>query len=410
MNTHALSRLRIPLAAVLMGACGLGAAQEPRKAAPSTASPASIAVAPKTADPRTEALVAWLEGFFPWGAGTTTVDEIAQVKIPGYRLLRAQKTYTVDSRANDAVYAALEDGGRSALVGDVFADEDRTKTPAAVTKDSDLDGMRAQMKKYFRGTFRVALDPTLDRKLWKGLTVKADTGYGAYAMTAYISAADGAVLILGRFWDRSRTVAEQRKEMIKLAGTPIQGPADAKVSAVEYSDLQCPFCKKRAQDWDALTDKLSKELKIKRYIKFFPLTSEHPWAFRAAAAGRCFFETSPELFFRWKSNVYARQDELTVAAVDQFALDFAVANDVPDPAFKGCYLQPKTNEKILSDLSEGFAVRVRSTPTYFIGGVAVSWFYDNAMEEFLRKTFLGGKGLPLPTPTGAAKPTAGTTH
>ena len=72
-------------------------------------------------------------------------------------------------------------------------------------------------------------------------------------------------------------------------------------------------------------------------------------------------------------------------------------------------LDKKTNEKILADLSEGFTVRVRSTPTYFIDGVAISWFSDNIMEEYLRKTFLGGKGLPLPTPT-AVKPTPGAAH
>ncbi len=43
-------------------------------------------------------------------------------------------------------------------------------------------------------------------------------------------------------------------------------------------------------------------------------------------------------------------------------------------------------------------MRVRSTPTYFIDGVYVAWFADNTMEEFLRKTYLGGRGLPLPTP------------
>jgi hypothetical protein len=49
---------------------------------------------------------------------------------------------------------------------------------------------------------------------------------------------------------------------------------------------------------------------------------------------------------------------------------------------------------------------VRSTPSYFVDGVLVSWFSDNLMEEFLRTTYLGGKGLPLPgapaTPSAAA--------
>ena len=51
--------------------------------------------------------------------------------------------------------------------------------------------------------------------------------------------------------------------------------------------------------------------------------------------------------------------------------------------------------RVLDDLSEGFAVRVRSTPTYFVDGVPLSWFSDNLMEEYLRKTYLKGAGLPL---------------
>ncbi len=198
-------------------------------------------------------------------------------------------------------------------------------------------------------------------------------------------------------------MAEQRREMIKLADTPSAGPADAKITVVEFSDMECGFCKKRTTDWEALLAKMSKELKIRRYVKSFPLTVAHPWAFRAASAARCFFDRSPELYFRFKSNIYAKQEELNVAAVDAFALDFAAANDVPEAAFKACYLQAKANEKVLADLGEGFAVRVRATPTYFVDGVAVSWFSDNLMEEFLRKTYLGGKGLPLPAPPAAAK-------
>ena len=55
-------------------------------------------------------------------------------------------------------------------------------------------------------------------------------------------------------------------------------------------------------------------------FKSFPLTFDHPWAFRAASAGRCFYELKPELFLRWKSQVYGKQDELNVAALDSFAV------------------------------------------------------------------------------------------
>jgi protein-disulfide isomerase len=206
--------------------------------------------------------------------------------------------------------------------------------------------------------------------------------------------------VLGRWWDRTRGVAEQRREFIRLAAMPSTGPADSRVTVVEYSDMQCGFCKKRTADFENLVEKLGKELKIRRYIKSFPLTGAHPWAFRASSAGRCFFDSpgGTDLFFRWKSNVYARQDELSVPQVDAFAMDFAVANEIDEKAFRSCYLQAKASEKIHADLAEGWAMRVRSTPSYYIDGVFVSWFTDNLMEEFLRKTYLGGRGLPLPTP------------
>jgi len=111
-------------------------------------------------------------------------------------------------------------------------------------------------------------------------------------------------------------------------------------------------------------------------------------AFRAAAAGRCFFEKDPALFLRWKSSVYNRQETLTVSDLDMFAVDFAAANGVSEAQLKGCYLQEASSRKILSDLTEGFAIRVRATPTYVIDGVAVSWYSDNLMEDYLRQTYM----------------------
>jgi hypothetical protein len=367
-----------------------------------TAAPPAAAPKPPAAPVKSDPLTEWVEGLFAWGAGQTTLEEITTLRIPGTRIYMAKRAYTSDARMNDQTHMFFEEGGK-VLIGDIFYDEDRAKKPAPVRTDADLASMRAKMRQFLIGSFSVALDPAGDRRNWKGVTVRTDTGYGSTPMTAYIKADDGTLLVLGRFWDRNRSIAEQRREGIRLAGVPMTGPADAKVTVVEYSDMQCGFCKKRTADFDALVAKLSKELKIKRYIKSFPLTGAHPWAFRAASAGRCFFDLQgPESFFRWKAQVYAKQDELSVPAVDAFAMDYAYANEIPDPQFRGCYLQAKSNDKIHADLTEGWALRVRSTPTYFIDGVYVSWFGDNLMEEYLRTTYLGGRGLPLPASSPAA--------
>ena len=404
------SRVTLPVIALLAAALGYeassSAAGQPAASKPAAPASSAAAAARPTSN---DALLEWVDAFFAWGEGKVTLETMPQVVFGGgARLVVARKTFTADARMNDQAYLVVEGGAKTVLVGDAIYDEERAKKPAPVRTEADLDGLRARLKQYLVGAFSLALDPASDRKGWKAVIVKVDTGYGSYPMAGWVKADDGTLLVLGRWWDRARSVVEQRKEYIKLVGTPATGPADARVTVVEYSDMQCGFCKKRTLDFENLVEKLSKELRIRRYVKSFPLTGAHPWAFRASSAGRCLFDGpgGADLFFRWKSNVYAKQDELSVPQVDAFALDFAVANDIDERTFRACYLQAKASEKIHADLAEGWAMRVRSTPTYFIDGVYVSWFADNIMEEFLRKTYLGGRGLPLPTPA-AKTPAAG---
>ena len=367
----------------------------PAAAAPAPPGPGAAPAKPKPkTDPKLEAVSAWIAGIFPWGPGEVSVEEVQAYRVKGQKLLKASKTYG-DARNNDQAFVVFDEASPTAIIGDPFLDEARVKAPRPVRTDADLVGVREQVQKFLRGRSRLVLDPSRDRPGFKGVKILVDTGYGPYEIGGFVSADDGALLIAGRAWDRKRSFADQRKELIKLAGTPMQGPADATVNVVEYSDMQCGFCKKRTADWEPLLEKLGKSLKIRRYFKSFPLVNDHPWAFRASTAGRCFFEKDPALFFSWKSNVYSRQETLTVSDLDIFALDYATANDLPEEWFKGCYLKDSTCSRILADLTEGFALRVRATPTYIIDGVAVSWYADNLMEDYLRQTYLkGAPGAP----------------
>jgi len=75
-----------------------------------------------------------------------------------------------------------------------------------------------------------------------------------------------------------------RLELKKKANGPARGPADAPVTIVEFSDLQCPHCK----DAQATMDRLAKDFPNARVVyQSFPLVEIHPFAFKAAGYGYC---------------------------------------------------------------------------------------------------------------------------
>ncbi|MEO6324354.1 MAG: thioredoxin domain-containing protein [Thermoanaerobaculia bacterium] len=355
----------------------------------------SVASATNIAKPLDSAgLKTYLRDLFSYGDGDVSVEEDVALPVPGYRLVKVKKTFTDPAGYVESQAVYLDDAGTLALAGMLFVDSERAPQP--VNADLDLASTRTLLRDKVFGHVgqSLSLDPARDVAGWKALSIKIETGYGPYTLPAYLSAADGRLLLVGRRWERALSLVEQRRRMIDLSTTPFDGAKNPSVTVVEYSDMQCPSCKKRTADWSSLVDRL-KTLPIRRYVKSYPLVQVHQWAFRAASAGRCLSQRDPELFFRWKGNVYNRQETLGVEAVDAFAFDFAEANGVKVEDFSACYLQPVSSARILADLGEGYQVGVRSTPTYVVDGVLVAWFTDDLMEEFLRKTYLKGAGLPL---------------
>jgi hypothetical protein len=72
---------------------------------------------------------------------------------------------------------------------------------------------------------------------------------------------------------------------VAVAGAPVRGAPDARVTVVEFSDFECPFCKRANGTMASLLEKYSG--KIKLVYRDFPLENIHPLARRAAEAARC---------------------------------------------------------------------------------------------------------------------------
>jgi protein-disulfide isomerase len=146
---------------------------------------------------------------------------------------------------------------------------------------------------------------------------------------------------------------------------PLWGNKDAKVTIVEFSDFQCPFCSRANETVVELKKKYNG--KIKMYFKQFPLPM-HKDAKPAAEASMCVAEQGADKFWKWGDAVFKQQDKMDLPSLEKHAKDVGV--DVKK--YDDCVAAHKYADYVAKDTEYGNKVGVRSTPTFFINGQLVS--------------------------------------
>ncbi len=158
--------------------------------------------------------------------------------------------------------------------------------------------------------------------------------------------------------------AANQKELERGINGPSRGPADAPVTVVDFSDLQCPHCK----DAHPTLDKLVAENKNVRLVfQNFPLPM-HDWAAKAAAYADCVSRNSNDAFWKFISSVFAAQSDITAANADEKLTALADSAGVKGSDIAACAAKPETTSRVEKSVALGKALNVNSTPTIFING------------------------------------------
>jgi protein-disulfide isomerase len=152
---------------------------------------------------------------------------------------------------------------------------------------------------------------------------------------------------------------------VNVANAPIKGGSDAKVTIVEYSDFQCPFCSKAAATVAEIEKKYGNKIKVA--FKNYPLPF-HSQAKIAANAGLCANEQSPKLFWKMHDAMFADQTKLDKDNL----LATAKKIGAKEADFKACLEAEKHKAVIESDIAEGQKIGIKSTPTFFVNGKLVN--------------------------------------
>lgn len=150
---------------------------------------------------------------------------------------------------------------------------------------------------------------------------------------------------------------------------PVIGNQNAKVTIVEFSDFQCPYCTRFYKETFAKIKSTYIDTgKAKIVYRHFPL-SFHPFAQKAAEAGECAarqgkFELMHDIMF---NNSTSDGANLSVDKLKQYAKSIGLTTST----FNSCLDNSETASVIAKDTQDGQSAGVTGTPTFFINGKMV---------------------------------------
>jgi protein-disulfide isomerase len=139
-----------------------------------------------------------------------------------------------------------------------------------------------------------------------------------------------------------------------------EGPAEARLTLVEYGDYQCPYCGAAYPVVKRLQKRLGKKLRL--VFRNFPLTQSHPYALIAAEAAEA--AAIQGKFWEMHDLLFEQQTMLKPEIIPSWAKKIGL--DVEK--FGNDIRQGVVEKRIKEDRQSGIRSGVNGTPTFFING------------------------------------------
>lgn len=156
---------------------------------------------------------------------------------------------------------------------------------------------------------------------------------------------------------------------ISLDDDPILGDKNAPVTLVEFSDYECPFCKKYfSETYPQIKREYIDTGKVKLIFRDLPLPFHDPMATKEAIAANCAREQGGDIvYFKYHDEIFKR----TTSNGNGLAIDdlYTIASDLAlnSGNFKICLDSNKYKDEVSEDLSDASKYGASGTPTFFIG-------------------------------------------
>jgi protein-disulfide isomerase len=193
--------------------------------------------------------------------------------------------------------------------------------------------------------------------------------------------------------DQTATIAPPPPVVdVEVGKLPIKGDKNAKITIVEFSDFQCPFCKSFFDDtYGQIDQKYIKTGKVKFAYRHYPLTSIHPLSQISGESSECANEQGK--FWEYHDKLFANQDtwsqQAEADAITSFT-SYAGELGLDTASFQSCVESHKYKQAVVDDTNAGAKVQVDGTPAFFVNGNRLTGAqpfseFERVIEEELKK-------------------------
>ena len=259
-----------------------------------------------------------------------------------------------------------------------------TPTPTASPEEAQfLKSSEEFIRKLFAWgpTFQVKLGPLEPSAAADFYAVPLQVSFNGQSDSGviYISK-DGKTLLRGEMFKTDADPFADTRAKEHPDGNPSKGPADARVTVVEFSDFECPHCRALYASMKMFEPKYPQ---IRVVFKDFPITAIHPWAMTAALGGRCAYMQSAEAFWAVHNSIFDNQEVISATNVWDKLLEFATSAGLDKDAFKACMASPEAQKAVDANIADGKALQINSTPTVFVNGRPVIGGDANTLQQYI---------------------------
>ena len=171
---------------------------------------------------------------------------------------------------------------------------------------------------------------------------------------------------------------------IGVAGRPIRGNPAAKVTVINFDDLECPYCARMHQTLFPATLEHYKDM-VRFVYKDDPLVEIHPWAMRAAVDANCLAAQSGEVYWTYVDYLHSHGQEVngenrdsakSFAALDRIARQQATVAKLDAAKLDAC-LASQDETQVRASAKAAEALGVEGTPAVFVEGERI----DGALPQ-----------------------------